>query len=144
MRKLGRKSDNRNHLLRNLVTSLLMFEKVETTTPKAKEIKSVIDRIISKAKADTLASKRYVFDYVFDKNAAKKVIEVYTKRYATRISGFTTLKTLKPRLGDNAKMTRIEMIDREKDEIATEKAVAKKTTEGKVTTTVRSKANAKA
>lgn len=112
MRQLGRKKSDLNHLLRNLATSLVLYEVIETTEPKAKEIKSFLDKIIARAKKADLNAIRRLDAVLFDKNAVKKVIEVLVPRYEGRTSGFIKSYHLKNRLGDNSKMIRLELVDR--------------------------------
>lgn len=112
-RKFGRKKSNREHMLRNLVTSLVLYERITTTEPKAKEVKKEIDRILSNAKKHTLNSYRQTLAYVFDKNAAKKINEILIPRYQSRDSGFTKFYHLQPRLGDGAPMAIVELIPEE-------------------------------
>lgn len=112
MRKLGRKSDDRNHLVRNLATSLLLFEKIETTEAKAKTVKGFVERVISRAKKGDLSATRYLYSVLFDRNAVKKVVNELVKRYEKRNSGFTKSLRLENRKGDNAPMIRLELMDK--------------------------------
>ncbi|MDO8513359.1 MAG: 50S ribosomal protein L17 [bacterium] len=123
-RKLGRKKANREHLLRNLVTSLILYERITTTRPKAKEVKKEIDRLITTAKKNNLVSYRQVMAYVFDDNAAKKIKEILIPRFTTRTSGFTKSYHYGKRTGDAAEMTIVELIQ---DESKTEDSVQSKT-----------------
>ncbi len=126
-RKLSRKSPNRDHLIRNMATSLLLYEKVDTTMPKAKEVKAVVDHLISVGKRGNLASRRSLLAYLFDKNAVKKIDEVLAKRYQERTSGFVRLARLGARLGDGAMMARLELVDREMlpEEVVSDAKVSK-------------------
>lgn len=137
-RKLGRKPAHRDHTLRNLLTSLVIFETVNTTTPKAKEVKSLFDRLIARNKKGDLAAIRRINGLLFDSKAAEKVVKELLPRYLKRQSGFVKSYHLKPRLGDNAAMMRLELIDKQvfvsnkpaqKDEKADDK--------GEVRTTIR-------
>lgn len=124
---LGRKKSNREHMLRNMATSLVLFEKVTTTQAKAVVVKSIIDRWITLAKKNTLASRRSLLAEVFDKNAVKKMFEVLSQRYADRPSGFTTVVKIGHRLGDSAPMVTMELIDNKKEvELVEEPKKAKK------------------
>jgi large subunit ribosomal protein L17 len=109
-RKLGRKKAHREHMLRNLTTSLVLYERITTTEAKAKEIKPIIDHIITISKKGDLASRRSLLAYLFDTNAVKKSIEVLAPRYSDRNSGYTRIFHLEPRLGDASKMAIIELI----------------------------------
>lgn len=99
-------------MMRNLVTSLVLYEQVETTEAKAKELKSFADKLIARAKKSDLTAIRTLHKVLYDRNAVKKVIEVLVPRYATRTSGFTRSYHLKNRPGDNAPMMRLELIDK--------------------------------
>ncbi len=111
-RKLGRKIGHRKSLMRNLAASLVLYEKIETTEAKAKDVKSYVEHLISISKAGDLAAYRKLLAYFYDKNAAKKVFEELSKRYAERPSGFIRLYHIDNRLGDNSKMIRLELVDR--------------------------------
>lgn len=110
MRALSRKNANRKSLLRNLTTSLILYERVTTTSPKAKELQPIVEKIITKAKEDNLTSRRALLGYLFDKNATKKVFEVLVPRYKKVKSGFVKTYKIGPRPGDAAPMTIIEFI----------------------------------
>lgn len=110
-RKFGRTKAHRNHTLRNLAASLVVYEQIDTTEAKAKEIKSIVDALIARAKDNSLESKRRLFAYFFDKNAAHKVINELLPRYANRQSGFVKSYRLRNRLGDNSPMMRLVLVD---------------------------------
>lgn len=114
MRKLARKKQNREMMLRNLATSVIIYEKVKTTEAKAKEIKPIIDRIITIAKKNNLASHRYLLAYLLHKNAVKKLMEELIIRYKNRSSGFTRLIQLSNRVGDGSKTIYIQLLAAEK------------------------------
>jgi len=111
-RKLGRKINHRKSLLRNLATSLILYEKVDTTLPKAKEVRSTVEKIITTAKSNDLTAFRKLFSFFYDKNAARKVIKELVPRYKDRQSGYVRIFQMKNRLGDNSPLARIELIDR--------------------------------
>lgn len=111
-RILGRKIAHRRSMLRNLTTSLVLYEKVDTTLQKAKEAKSIFESIISSAKSADLKSYKKISSYLFDINASRKVRDELVPRYKNRHSGFVRLYHLPNRLGDNAQMARLELIDR--------------------------------
>lgn len=111
-RILGRKTAHRRSMLRNLTTSLVLYEKVDTTLQKAKETKSIFEGIISDAKPADLKSYKKISSYLFDINASRKVRDELVPRYKDRHSGFVRLYHLPNRLGDNAQMARLELIDR--------------------------------
>ena len=111
-RKLGRKIGHRKSLMRNLAASLVLFEKVDTTEAKAKEVKAIVDKMIGIAKKQDLASYRTLLSYFYDENAAKKLFEELAKRYENRNSGYIHMYHIGNRLGDNSKMIKLELIDR--------------------------------
>lgn len=109
-RKLGRKKEHRERTLRNLATSLVLFEKVQTTEAKAKAVISLVERLISRARKDDLAARRYSKSLLFDMNATSKLFEDIIKRLGTRTSGFVRITKLNPRAGDGAAMAQIELL----------------------------------
>ncbi|MCL5795502.1 MAG: 50S ribosomal protein L17 [Patescibacteria group bacterium] len=110
-RKFGRKKDHRESMMANLVTSLVLYEKVKTTKPKAKETVSIIDKLITMAKDGTLASRRYLISFLKDKNAAKKIYESFVPRFKKRNSGYTKIYKLGHRVGDGAPMVIIRFVE---------------------------------
>ena len=98
--------------MRNLAASLVLYEKIETTQAKAKDVKSYVEHMITISKAGDLNAYRRLLAYFYDKNAAKKVYDELSKRYASRPSGFIRLYHIGNRLGDNSKMARLELVDR--------------------------------
>ena len=147
MRKFGRDKSERDHLLRNLATSLILYEEIETTYAKGKELVPFVDRLISVGKVGDLNATRYLLEYLFDKNAVRKVVKEFGTRYKTRNSGCVRTFRLKNRVGDNASMIKLVLIDKKTfvEPEAEVKADAKKTkadkSEAKVT--VREKKNGK-
>ena len=109
-RKLGRPTEHRLALYRNLVTSLLNHEKMVTTEAKAKEIRGLTEKIITLGKEGSLASRRRVASFVTDKKVAGKVFGELATIYASRPGGYTRLVKLGPRAGDNAPMVQIELV----------------------------------
>lgn len=112
IRKLGRKKSNKEHLIRNLATSLVLYEAISTTEAKAKVVKSYLEKIIARNKDNTLSEKRAIFAKFFDKKASQKMINELYPRYKTRNSGFIRSFHLENRLGDNAPMMRLELVDK--------------------------------
>lgn len=110
MRKLGRKQAHREHLLRNLAASILLYEKVETTVAKAKAVRPLVDRSISLAKKDSLASRRRLIALYFGQNVVKKLFEVLAKRFADRPSGFMRIIKLGVRKGDGSEKVLVQLI----------------------------------
>ncbi|MGI5840312.1 MAG: 50S ribosomal protein L17 [bacterium] len=109
-RKLGRTSSHRNALFRNLVTSLLLSERIETTEMKAKEISGIADKLITLARKGDLHARRQVLEYVFDEAAAKKLFDTIAPRYTAKAGGYTRVLKTGFRQGDAAPMAIIELI----------------------------------
>ncbi|MEI6040232.1 MAG: 50S ribosomal protein L17 [Candidatus Berkelbacteria bacterium] len=109
MRSLSRKTAYRKSTLRNLATSLILFERITTTTAKAKELKPVVEHLINSARPGDLNGRRKLLAYLFDENAVKKTIDELLPRYANTPSGFIKTYRKGPRLGDAADMTIIEL-----------------------------------
>lgn len=107
---LDRKAAPRQALLSNLLTSLILFEKVKTTEAKAKAIKPLADKVITLAKKKTLVSKRELIAMLQDKKAVKKLLDVYVPRFASRTSGYTRIVKLGVRKGDGAVVAHIEYL----------------------------------
>ncbi len=111
-RKLSRKKAHREHVIRNMATSLVLYEYLETTEAKAKEAKSYLDKLLARSKSDDLNTRRQLAAVLFDKNAVKKVMDELIPRYTDRKSGFIKSFHLTNRLGDNAPMMRLELVDK--------------------------------
>ena len=106
-RKLGRNADHRTAMLRAMVTYLLENGKIET---RAKEVRSVAEKIITTAKRGDLHSKRQIFSFITKEAVAKKVIDEIAPNYAERNGGYTRIIRTGPRRGDAAEMAIIELI----------------------------------
>jgi large subunit ribosomal protein L17 len=115
-------------LTRNLVTSLVKYERIETTLPKAKEMRSPAEKLISMAKKGTLHAQRNAFKMIRDKTILKKLFDTIGPRYAERNGGYTRIYKLGNRLGDCAPMAILELVDR--DLAAAPKRKEKKKEEG--------------
>lgn len=111
-RKLGRTSSHRLAMLRNLVTSLLDKERVETTHAKAKELRRVADRMITLGKKGDLASRRRALRIVRSQDVVKKLFSDIALRFESRPGGYTRIFQIGPRPGDGASMALIELVDR--------------------------------
>lgn len=135
--RLNQKPDHARHMQRNLVTSLVLYESIRTTRKRARVIQPLVDRLIttSKTKSPHLAI-RSINLMVNDVNASRKLMEVLSKRYASRPSGFTRLKAVGARKGDGAELVDLSLVDAEVSAKPTEKAEkpAKKTTAKKPAT----------
>lgn len=112
-RRLGRTPTHRVHMMRNMVTSILVHEKLTTTVTRAKELRRAVERIITMAKTDDLASRRQVLKVVHDRKVVAKLFETIAPRYQVRPGGYTRIIRLNPRVGDNAPMAIIELVEEE-------------------------------
>ena len=108
-RKLGRASDHRKAMLRAMVTYLLETGKIETTVTRAKEVRSMAEKMITLGKDNTLHSKRQVLSYVTKEGVAKKVFDEIAPKYADKNGGYTRIVKIGPRRGDAAEMAIIEL-----------------------------------
>ena len=106
----SRPKGEREMMLRNLASSVIIYEKVKTTATKAKVVRSLVEKIITISKKGDLNARRRVISLLPQKNAVKKSFEVLSKRYADRSSGFTRLTKLQNRQGDGAPIIQIELI----------------------------------
>nr|WP_317407268.1 50S ribosomal protein L17 [Fournierella massiliensis] len=109
-RKLGRTSDHRNAMLRAMVTYLFENGKIETTVTRAKEVRSMAEKMVTMGKKEDLHSKRQVFSYITKETVAKKVIDEYGPKYADRNGGYTRIIKIGARRGDAAEMAIIELV----------------------------------
>ena len=110
-RKFGRNADHRKAMLRNLATSVILYGKVETTEAKAKDLRSVVDKMITYAKKGDLGSRRKALAFLNnDKDLVKKLFEEYAVTYKDRNGGYTRIIKLKERIGDDALIVRLELV----------------------------------
>ena len=131
-RKLGRKTAHRNLMLRGMVTFLLDNGKIETTLTRAKEVRSMTEKMITLGKKNTLASRRQALAYITKEDVVKKVFDQIAPSYADRNGGYTRIYKLGPRRGDGAEMALIALVQDEEKKAAEEtKKVAKKTSSRK-------------
>jgi large subunit ribosomal protein L17 len=112
LRKLNRTSSHRLAMLRNMTVSLLKHEAIKTTLPKAKELRRVAERMITIGKTPTLANKRLAFDRLRDRDTVVKLFAEIGPRYATRPGGYLRILKCGFRVGDNAPMAYVELLDR--------------------------------
>lgn len=111
LRKLGMYSSYRRSVLRNLTTSLILNGKIETTEARAKELRRITEKLITKAKTDNLNTRREAYSYLFRKDAVTKLFEIAKNDYAERNGGYTRIIKLGvPRKGDGAPLVIIELI----------------------------------
>ena len=101
-RKLNRTSEHRKALFKNMLNALIKHEQIETTLPKAKELKIAIDKIITLGKKNTLSSKRILISRLQDQNIVKKITTTLIKRYEKRNGGYSRIVRSGYRYGDNA------------------------------------------
>jgi len=110
VRKLGRTSDHRRAMLRAMVTFLMENGRIETTVTRAKEVRSMAEKMITVAKGGDLHSKRQVYSYITKETVAKKVIDELAPKYKEVNGGYTRIIKTGPRRGDAAEMAIIELI----------------------------------
>jgi len=109
-RGLGRSTKDRRALYRNQVTALLIHEKITTTEAKAKEVRSLTEKMITLGKDGSLASRREALAYITDKKIVDKLFAEIAPGYTDRSGGYTRSLKLGPRRGDNAPMVQIELV----------------------------------
>jgi len=112
LRKLNRTSSHRLAMLRNMTVSLLKHEAIKTTVPKAKELRRVVEPMITLGKTPTLANKRLAFDRLRDRDIVVKLFAEIGPRYAARPGGYLRILKCGFRVGDNAPMAFVELVDR--------------------------------
>ena len=123
LRKLNRTSAHRLAMLRNMMCSLIKHEAIKTTLPKAKELRRVVEPMITLGKTPTLANKRLAFDRLRDREMVVKVFDVLGPRYAGRNGGYLSILKCGFRDGDNAPMALVTLLDQpEEAPVAEEKA----------------------
>jgi len=109
-RKLGRPTDQRRAMLRNLVTSFLESGRMETTVARAKEARSMAEKMITLGKENTLHSRRMALAYITKEDVVTKVFEEIAPKYQDRTGGYTRITKIGPRRGDAAEMAIIELV----------------------------------
>ncbi len=110
-RRLGRKPDHRQHMMHNMVTSFFQSEKITTTVTRAKELRKLVDRMITLGKRGDLHARRQALQVIRDPQAVAKLFEMIAPRYSNRPGGYTRIIRLENRLGDNAPMAIIELVE---------------------------------
>jgi large subunit ribosomal protein L17 len=108
---LGRTASHRAALLSNMASSLILHKRIETTVAKAKELRKYIEPMITKSKTDSTNNRRVVFSYLQNKDAIKELFSIVSEKVANRPGGYTRIIKLGNRLGDNAEMCFIELVD---------------------------------
>lgn len=110
-KSLNMQRDERKALLRNLATSIILFESVKTTTARAKQVQPIVEDLITKAKTkDTVSAIRQIKQVVMDEKAGKKLMEVLKDRYKDRTGGYTRIVKVGHRAGDAAEMVQIQLV----------------------------------
>ena len=124
LRKLNRTSEHRAAMLRNMCVSLLTHEAIKTTVPKAKELRRVVEPFITLAKEPTLANRRLAFNRLRDRDVVSKLFNELGPRFMNRPGGYTRILKMGFRVGDNAPMAYVELVDRAEAPVADEAAKA--------------------
>ena len=114
-RKLNRTSSHRKAMFRNMATALLKHEQIKTTLPKAKELRPVVERMITLGKRGNLHARRQALSYLKDENVVRKLFDGLAERYDDRAGGYTRVLKAGFRYGDCAPMAVIELVDRDPD-----------------------------
>lgn len=109
-RKFGRVKEPRELMLRNLATSLILHEKVRTTEAKAKEVRGLVEKVITAGKKKNLTASRYIEKILLDKKAVQKIVEVLAPKYEARPGGFVRLTKMGARKGDAAPVVLAELV----------------------------------
>ena len=112
-KKLGRNSSQRKALLRSLVTSFVQKERIRTTLSKAKATRPIAEKMITLAKTNSLHTRRQALQYIYNKDAVKKLFEDIGPRFTERPGGYTRIIKLGPRAGDGAEMAILELVGSE-------------------------------
>ena len=112
LRKLNRTSSHRLAMLRNMCNSLIQHEAIKTTLPKAKELRRAVEPLITLGKEATLANRRLAFDRTRDRDVVAKLFNELGPRYKARPGGYTRILKMGFRIGDNAPMAFVELVDR--------------------------------
>ena len=112
LRKLNRTSSHRAAMFRNMANSLIEHEAIKTTVPKAKELRRIVEPLITLAKVPTVANRRLAFDRLRNRDNVVKLFNVLGPRFAKRPGGYTRILKMGFRVGDNAPMAYIELVER--------------------------------
>ena len=112
-RKLNRTSEHRKALFKNMLNSLIKYEQITTTLPKAKELKPQIDKVITLGKKKDLHAKKNLFSKLQDKSSVNKLVKTLSDRYEKRSGGYSRVMRAGFRYGDDAPMAIIELVDRD-------------------------------
>ena len=110
-RRLGRKPDHRQHMMKNMVTSFFEHEKITTTVTRAKELRKLVDKMITLGKRGDLHARRQALRVIRDQKIVAKLFEMIAPRYSDRPGGYTRIIRLENRQGDNAPMVIFELVE---------------------------------
>ncbi len=124
LRKLNRTSSHRAAMFRNMANSLIEHEAIKTTVPKAKELRRIVEPLITLAKEPTLANKRLAFDRLRNRDNVVKLFNVLGPLFAKRPGGYTRILKMGFRVGDNAPMAYMELVERSEAAAAAPEAAA--------------------
>ncbi len=128
---LSRTSSHRKAMFSNMASSLIKHKRIKTTLAKAKALRTFVEPLITKSKDDTTHSRRVVFSYLQDKDAVNELFREVATKISDRPGGYTRILKLGPRLGDNAEMCLIELVDYNENLLATKETKAKRTRRGR-------------
>jgi large subunit ribosomal protein L17 len=112
-RRLNRTTEHRISMMRNMSTSLFRHERIKTTLPKAKELRSFAEKLITISRKESLHARRQVMRHIHDKEVVAKLFDTLSARYASRPGGYTRIIKIGPRRGDDAEMAYIELVGAE-------------------------------
>ncbi|MEA5405868.1 large subunit ribosomal protein L17 [Arcicella rosea] len=128
---LGRTAPHRAAMLSNMASSLILHKRIETTAAKAKELRKYIEPLITKSKDDSTNNRRVVFSYLQNKESVKELFGIVSEKVANRPGGYTRIIKLANRLGDNAEMCLMELVDFNETLLAATAEKAVKTRRGR-------------
>jgi large subunit ribosomal protein L17 len=131
---LGRTSTHRKAMLSNMATSLILHKRISTTLAKAKALRTYVEPLITRSKEDSTHSRRLVFSYLQSKEAVSELFREISKKVAERPGGYTRILKTGNRLGDNADMCMVELVDYNETMISSKESVKAKTTRRRRTT----------
>jgi large subunit ribosomal protein L17 len=142
-RKLGRTTSHKDAMLRNMVTSFLKYEKIETTDAKAKELRRVAEKMITLAKRGSLHARRQAAAVIREKDVVKKLFDELSARFADRLGGYTRIVKTGFRAGDSAPMAVIELMDKPEEKKGKKEGKAKKEAKSKAAPKAKTEPKAK-
>ncbi len=128
---LGRTAPHRAAMLSNMASSLILHKRIETTAAKAKELRKYVEPLITKSKEDSTNNRRVVFSYLQNKESVKELFGIVSEKVANRPGGYTRIIKLANRLGDNAEMCLMELVDFNETLLAAATEKAAKTRRGR-------------